>query len=436
MQQCSGKSPPGPSSASLASAHHSGDPVHFRTIFNSSLCVSTAAGGVVLLGFTILFLLVRAHFFDIKPELITAAYALVCTQAVVAIYGTAMTPLFNMQVVTERFILYNFWTLADRATFLAAAIFVRYVLRIVDPAQALITWAVVTAILELAAISAPMVLLMVRDPLLRPSISRATRAGAMTVFSTLRWYVTVEIAANLFDRAGIIFSNRAIGRQGNLVYGLGQNFVNYISMIAFGISTGLDAISARMESKSERSLPVLLHHSTRLLALASFPTGLLFIVLAPHLIQIWVGRTIEDPTNTIVPGIALTVQIMAPAITIRAIAQGWISILYGAGYLRQRRPLLFMGGVCNLILTTLALLAARHADEFWKQCLIPGVMVVVSSTVYGVLLPRIAAQCLQIRYRDMFIPVLRPVLATALCSPVLLLAPWAFARLGLAWNTP
>jgi O-antigen/teichoic acid export membrane protein len=417
----------------LASAHHSDDRDHFRTIFNSALLISSAAGGVVLIGFAILFYLVHSHFFDIGPALMPAAYALLLTQGIVAIYSTAVAPLFNMQVVTERFVLYNFWTLADRATFLAAAVFVRYVLRINDPAEALIKWSVITAILELGAITAPMVVLMVKDPLLRPNPFRATRAGAMTVFSTLRWYVAVEAGANMYDRAGIIFSNRAIGIQGNLVYGLGQQFVNYISQVAFGISQGLDSISARLESKSERSLPVLVYHSTRLLALASLPVGLVFFVLAPQLIQIWVGKKIENPTVT-VPQIALTVQIMTLAITIRAISQGWVSILYGAGYLRRYAPLLLLGGICNVVLTTLALLAFRGASDEWKQCLIPGVMVVVNSTVYGVFLPRVAAKCLQVRYRDMYAPLMWPLVATTLCSPLLLVAPWAFARLGLSWN--
>ena len=106
-----------------------------------------------------------------------------------------------------------------------------------------------------------------------------------------------------------------------------------------------------------------------------------------------------------------------------------------AGYLLRRYALLLLfGGICNVILTTLALLVWHGASDEWKQCLIPGVMVVVNSTVYGVLLPRIAAECLHVRYRDMFKPLARPVLATAICSPLLVFAPWGFARLGLTWN--
>ncbi len=49
----------------LASAHHSDDRDHFQAIFNSALLISSAAGGVVLIGFAILFYLVHSHFFDI-----------------------------------------------------------------------------------------------------------------------------------------------------------------------------------------------------------------------------------------------------------------------------------------------------------------------------------------------------------------------------------
>ena len=73
-----------------------------------------------------------------------------------------------MQVVTERFVLYNFWTLADRATFLVAAVFVRLCPADHRPHRGrLIKWSVITALkasLELAAITVPMVVLMVKDP--------------------------------------------------------------------------------------------------------------------------------------------------------------------------------------------------------------------------------------------------------------------------------
>jgi hypothetical protein len=421
----------------LAAAYHADDSNLFRNVFNSSLAVSTCAAGVVVLCFFGLFIAVRFHFLDVKPSLLNAAYVMIVTQAVVTGFGTAASPLFNMQVVSERFTLYNFWTLADRASLLGAALLVRYGMGVTgeDPARAVILWTITATVLELLAIAAPMLVLMRQDPRLRPLPALATRKSAGAVFSTLRWYVGVELAGNLYDRAGFIFSNVFVGRRGNLVYGLGQQAVNYTSQMAGGISLGLDAISARLESKSGRSLPVLLYHSTRLLGLAAVPVGVAFFVLAPQLIRVWVGKTIEDPEENI-PRIAITLQIMAPMVTLRAISLGWTTILYGAGHLRRYAPLLLTGGICNVVLTTAALLLARSlgAPELVKQYLIPSIIAVVNGAVVALFLPRITARCLGVHYRDLFIPLIRPAIATCLCLPVLLAAPRALERLGLAWN--
>jgi O-antigen/teichoic acid export membrane protein len=419
----------------LARAYHSDDPAEFRIVFNSSLLVSAGAAGIVLLGFVGLYVAIQFRVLDIKPELIQAAYVLMLTQAVIAVYATLASPLFNMQVVKERFVLYNFWTLADRATFLVSAVIVRYGMHMSgeDGSRAIIRWTELTMVLELFAITTPMLVLMWQDARLRPALSLATRRAAREVFGTLRWQVGVEFAANMYDRAGFIFSNLAIGRGGNLVYGFGQQFVNYTSQVALGMSLGLDAISARLESKSGRSLPVLLHHSTRLIALVALPIGLVSLVLAPELIQIWLGRSIQDPGENI-PRIAVTAQIMIPAITIRAIAGVWVAILYGAGHLRRYAPLLLIGGVINLVLTTVVLLVAHNSPELWKQYLIPGILAVVSASVYGLFIPQIAAPCLGVQVRHLYIPLIRPALATAACSPVLFVAHWVLARLGLTWN--
>jgi O-antigen/teichoic acid export membrane protein len=421
----------------LAAAHHSDDPGLFRKVFNSSLVVSAGAASMVLACFMALAVAIYFRFLNIPPGLEGPAYVLVLSQAIVAVYATLASPLFNMQLVTERFLMCNFWVLADRASYLTAALIVRYGMGMTGQgagaSDALIRWSILTSIFQLIAITTPMVILAARDSRLRPSINLISRDAARAVFSTFRWYVGVEIAYNLFDRVGYIFSNVAIGPHGNLVYGLGVQFVNYINQVSNGICIGLDAISARLESKNDRSLPVLVFHSTRLLALATIPVGVVFFVLAPQLIQLWVGKSIASPEVN-VPKIVTTIQIMAPTVVIRAIAGGWTAILYGAGHLRRYAPLFLIAGTTNVVLTTLALLVFRNSPELWKQYLIPGINAVTNGCMFLIFLPRIVSRCLDLPVRNLFTPLIRPALATSVCSPVLFLAPWALAHLGLTWN--
>ena len=424
----------------LASALHDEDPGLFPRVYNSALVISAGSACAVLLCFVGLFIAVRVHALDIKPGLEPAAYALLLTQGSLAVLTTLISPIFNMQVVAERFVLYNTWTLLDRTSFMLSALLVRYGLHVSgttvgDQARAITLWTLIATAMELACIGVPIAVMMIQDPRMRPAVSKVQRTAVHAIFSTFRWYVAVEVSNNLYDRAGFIFSNIANGRNGNLVYGVGQQLVNYVSQVAYGISQGLDAISARLESKSGRSIPMLVYHTTRLMALAAIPVGVMFFVLAPELVRLWVGRTIERPDQN-VPMVATTVQLMAPAITIRAVASGWTAILYGAGHLRRYAPILLTGGIINVVLTTIAVFVAMKAGapELLKQYLIPGILCVVNSVVYLYHLPRVGSRCLGLRFREMYLPLLRPVLATAICTPILLVASPALGRLGLSWN--
>src|SRR5262249_37891720 len=155
-----------------------------------------------------------------------------------------------------------------------------------------------------------------------------------TLFGTVRWYLAFAISENLYERAGLFLTSAILGLEANAVFYAAVSFVGYISQAAVGISQGLDAVSARLESKGGRSLQSLMLHSTRLLALVSLPAGLVFLVLAPGLIRLWIGKTIKNP-DTNIPLVAINVQIMCLPLVVRSVAMGWTTILYGAGFLRR-----------------------------------------------------------------------------------------------------
>jgi hypothetical protein len=77
---------------------------------------------------------------------------------------------------------------------------------------------------------------------------------------------------------------------------------------------------------------------------------------------------------------------------------------------------------------------ARHSPELVRQYLIPTILALINGSVFLLFLPRVASRCLEVPYGQLFIPLIRPAIATALCSPVLFLASWALGKLGLTWN--
>jgi hypothetical protein len=416
----------------LGAAYHAHDDPLFRRVFNSALVVSTVGAGVVMLFFVGLYFAVPLLIRD-NPGLHNAARVMVVTQGLYAMTMTGLAPIFNMQVVTERFVRYNIWMLADRATMLGSAVIARYVFGVTDPAHGIVVWAIIVVVLQFIVLAVPVCLLTLEDQRFRPHLSLARRETVGQLFSTFRWYVGVELSNNLYERAGYVLTAVFLKLHGTTVFYAASNFASYIQQSAQGVVQGLDAVSARLGSKGQQSLQNLIRHSTRLLALVALPTGMACCVLAPQLISLWLSRTVENPKQNI-PLIATTVQILSLAITVRAIALGWTWILYGAGYLRRYAPLLLIGGICNPVIATAILLAAPDSWGEFKLFVIPAVLTIVYTTVHLVFLPRIAAQCVGVRYRDIFLPLKRPALATALCSPVILLAPTVLSRLGLSWN--
>ena len=411
----------------LGAAHHAGDDDHFRRVLNAALAVSAGAAGVVLLLFAVLYAVVPL--LTIAPGLVGAARTIVLCQGLFLALSTALSPIFNMLVVQERFVRYNLWILADRTSMLVPAL-VLAGLGVEDPARGVASWAAGVALMQATLLVLPVAHLLLTEPRLRPRPALVRRAEVGAVTGTLRWYVAVEASNNLYERAGSFLTNGFLGLAGNAVFGVAVQLVNYIGQAAQGVTFGLDAVSARLGTAGDRPLRALVHHTTRLLGLVAFPVALLFLCLARPLVSLWLAGSLDDPAR-MVPAIATTVQIMCAALAVRAVANGWIAILYGAGHLRRYAPLLLAGAAANPVLTLIALVAAPPEQRLY---IVPVVLATVYATVHLGLLPRVAARCLGIRIRDLFAPLARPALATLLAAPVPVAAPWIVEHLGRTWD--
>jgi O-antigen/teichoic acid export membrane protein len=271
-------------------------------------------------------------------------------------------------------------------------------------------------------------MLLIEDPRLRPRPSLASWKSASVLFGTARWYLGFGISENMWERAGALLANLFLGLQANAVFFAAAQVVTYISQLTMGISQGLDAVSARMESKGGRSLKALIFHSTRLLGLAAIPAGVAFFVLAPELVRVWIGRTLDDP-KTNIPLVIINARIMCLPLVVRSVAVGWTGILYGAGFLRRYAPTVLYTSFASPALMVLALLVWPRVET------VSASFALVYSTIYFVLVPRVGARCLGLRVRDLFTPMLRPIAATAMCSPILLLGRTLLLdRVGPLWT--
>jgi hypothetical protein len=299
-----------------------------------------------------------------------------------------------------------------------------------DPARDLTLYAAGCAVMNVVAVLTPVLLLAALDRRLAPRPWRADRAAVREILGTFSWNSAVVLAISSHERVCTVIGNLAFppaaALHWNAVFGLAVRAVGYIRMAAVGMTYGLDAVSARLTAGDDPASRMLrlTRHATRLHALVALPAGLTVALLAEPLLTLWIARAADDPAVTI-PRAVLMIRIMVFALVARAISDGWVTILYGAGQIRRVAPLVIAGGLLTPVtaITLLLALTGQARDNA------PAIALTASLVlVHLVALPPLAARALGVRTSDLLRPIARPALATALASPVYLAAGAVLAR--------
>lgn len=416
----------------IAAAYHSKDPAAFREAMASATIVSLFAA-VALAGVAaVLFALVGS--LQIPDHLDGAARFLVVTQGVYLIVSCALSPVFNLIVVTEKFFVSNLLLVLDRACYLGTALALSAFRPTDDPAQALREFGFVVALGQITVFLVAVAAILALRPAARPRLRSATRARVRSVMSTVGWYFTTELAANLYERVSPFIMNMMFGLAASTVYNVAYQFVSYVRQVAQGVTSGLDAVSARIGTSAGRdTLRVLIHHATRVHALVALPAGLACAVLADPLVRLWLesdNKFLKDG----IPSVVTTVQIMCVALTARSISDCWVMVLYGAGYIRKYAPFVLAGGLLHpfVSLAAISLLKPNHPTAAFYATAVT--FSSLFTVVHFLIIPKVASACLSMRYSEIFSPMSRSLVAAILTSPILLFADAALRSLGLAWG--
>lgn len=414
----------------LAHADHSEDRDHFRRVLSSAMALSSVMSFVAAAVFAVLYF--TLPLFEIPPELMAPARAMVVSQGIYIMLYTWLTPIYNMLLVRERFVAQNFWAIIERAAWLGSALLLSYGFGMNgNPTRDLTAFAWCISAFNCSTYLIPVAWLLVANPELRPRRELVTPEIRRQLTRNTGRYIAVEAASALHEKVGMMIMNYYFGlAAGNLVFGMALQFVSYVRQATQGVTFGIEAVSARVSTRKKDSMSALVHHGTRLHGLVALPAGVCAFFLAEPLIRLWIGSKIEHP-EIYLPRIGAVAQILVIALTARAISDGWMMILYGAGHLKRYAPLVLAGGIANPVFSIALLLVAPERVALY---VVPTVFCVVYTAVHFFMLPRVAASCLSIRYGEIFSPLLRPAIATALSTPVLLLAGRLFARTGWHWN--
>ncbi len=413
----------------LGAAYHSGDEQHFLRTYNSSFLISATVAVVTLLSFGLLLAIFPK--LNIPDHLRGPAMGFLLWQASHAVLIVLLSPAFNMYLVQHRFISYNGWYICIRAGNLAAAVLLSNLFSVPGDPPPLALYGFVWATLDNLVLFAAVGIIMLRDRrlLIRPRYMG--RAALRSILGTFGWNTGVQVAMALIEKSPPFILNIMVGPIANTIWGIVYRLTSYVRMATVGVQFGADSVSAKLSSGDDTDLAArrvrsFMTTQTRLNALVALPVGLIMIALAGPLLDAWIGHKIEDPAAIMGPA-TLMVRILAVAIVTRAVSEGWVTVLYGAGYVSRYAPVIFVGGVLAPVLGIVLTMVLPEDLRVQGPAL---AFMLVMSSVYLLALPVVGARCIGDSYFRMLAPVLRPLLIAAVAAPALWLGVWFPDTLG------
>lgn len=396
---------------------------HFRRVYASSFLLCSVVALLTTGIFVLFYWLISAAlwpFNDLPEDYRTAGQWILVAECISICLLVLLAPAYNMYVVTERFFEGNLWFTLKRLTYLFSAVTLFIVLGSDQVELSLKLYGVSVAGLSILILLFAVGRIMLSDKRLRPRLRLADRAALREIAGTFGWNGAVVTAMNLHERIGVWIMLGFFGLWGSTIFGLAMRLVSYVRMLTLGMTYGLDAVSARLstEDKTE-TLRKVVRHSTRLHGYVAIPAAITVFLLAEPLLRLWVGRTIEDPDpetgrQVIAPTVIL-VKIMVVGLLSRAIADGWMKLLYGSGHIKRYAPLILAGGIANPIIAFL-LITLLPADSNWTGAAIAfgGVFL----CVHLVLLPLVSAKYLGISWKAMLEPLWRPCILAGIPATI------------------
>ncbi|MCH2149288.1 MAG: hypothetical protein MK095_07620, partial [Phycisphaerales bacterium] len=413
---------------------------HFQRVYASSFVLCACVTLLTATVFALLYFLIDRSiwpFQTLDPVYRDAGRWILLAEGASVCLLVLLSPAYNMYVVTERFFESNLWFTLKRFTYLASTLMLFFLLGREDVGLNLKMYGVCAAGLAILILLFAVIRIMWIDPLLRPRLGMADRGAFMEVVGTFRWNSAVVTAMNLHERIGTYIMLGMFGLWGSMIFGLALRLVSYVRMATLGMSFGLDAVSARLTSNEEtHSMQAVAKHSTRLHAYVAFPAAITVFLLAEPLLQVWIGRSTEDPHPAtgfaVISAAGLLVQIMVFGLMSRAIADGWMKLLYGAGHIRKYAPLILAGGIANPILAFILIYAlGRDPDNFMSTYSWIGPAIGFGAALFIVhllLLPLIAGPCFGTTWGGLMKMLGRPLLLAAIPAPIYLIV--------LLWDGP
>ncbi|MEL7496252.1 MAG: hypothetical protein AAFN77_01490 [Planctomycetota bacterium] len=407
----------------LGEAFHSDRKGWFEQVFNSALLCSLLAGLLTLLFFVIFALCLPL--LNFPDEFYTAALVFVIASGVHSFVNVSISPFTNFYIVSERMIAYNILLFLERFGDIVAVIATLLVLGVDDPSSAIITYGLTTASLYIVFNLGAAFLITRADPRLVPNRSMVSREAISAFLKSVGWNGCVIFAINLYARVDMVIMNLFFGLFGNMVFGLANQAVGYLRQLIFGLVSGMDAVAARM-TKLDGNAAVLelMNRSTKLQSLIVFPAMVVLLVFGETLIELWLSGRLKDPEKTI-PAIFWLMRILLFGVAARCLSEGWMSVMNGAGKVREYAIAVLVGGLLNPVLSVIAIKVFPETVQFAAVAI---VFTTLMTIVHLVAIPWTVARSFRSSMLSIVSPIFKPAAIAIVCWVVSYYASIGFAE--------
>ncbi len=411
----------------LGAAHHSKDVSEFRRLFNSAIVLSAAAAVLILVAFGVI--LAALPLMKISPEMLPAARWFVIAKAIETAFLVLFSPQFNMYLVTERMVAYNFWYTMRRAIAVAGIVALFWINADSDPARGLILYGWISCGLMIISIATSSAIITLQDRRMIPSLAFASKAGVKSLIGISGWTMGIQGSQTLGFPAGALIMNQGFGVVfGNLAYGTAYQLSGYARMLASGMTMGLDAVAARISSDTkDNRMPKLVRYSTMLHGIAIFPAVIAIGFLAYPMLEIWVGPKLNANPQEMLHNMSVLTRIFLISMGIVCLCDGWTRIMFGAGHVKSYAPAIILG---NLITPVVAIIFLMIFPADVRYTAVVCAIAVTYIVVHMGVIPHKTAAAFGMTYWEVLQPLVRPLLTALGCAPVL----WLFLQNLHHWN--
>ena len=393
----------------------------FRRLFGASFWLMGVTVVLNVCAFAVLWWAVPRM--AIPEHLVFASRLFVVSKCLHSSVMIFFTPLFNLYVITERMGWANLLQVLERVGLLGAALATFYYVKSSTPGDALVFYGFLSAVLPSSIVVVGSLALPVFLKEFRIMPTLRDLGGVRALVRSCGLNALVVTSVNMHIRADAVIMNLTQGLTGNLIFGLAVQFTSWTRRIAVGMTLGLDAVATRLSAGAAKSdMAWLLRQATRSHAAVVFPVAVMVWALCPQLIDLWVGAQMVGMEREVEMAIAL-VRILIVGISIRAVSDAWLRVLYGAGHIHRYALAIVVGALLNpLLAVVLVALLPEHLAYMGPSIAFSIVFVVI----HGLWLARIVVRVLGLSMAELLGPLAGPACATLLA----VLPAW-----GASWWT-